>query len=164
VQADEAAVQVHARKDARHPLKLELLCVCRIVHSNVCLVFSTFSAHLEQAVVEVQADEAAVRVHDAQLPVLNGPAHLVLHIAVGACHQLACPMSGQSLGHHLVAVGYLGGLRKADEAAPVALGLCLLRCRSCCGKCPSRCDRTGGGGLWAGCAPFSVSQASTQNM
>jgi len=38
--------------------------------------------HLEVAVVEVQADHAAVRVDDTQLALVRGPPHLVVHLAV----------------------------------------------------------------------------------
>lgn len=47
------------------------------------------AARLEQPVVQVHADEAALGVDDAALPQLNGAAHAVRGIAVCPRHQLA---------------------------------------------------------------------------
>jgi len=46
--------------------------------------------HLEQAVVQVQPDHAALRVDHADLPVVHRPAHVVPDVAVGARDQLTC--------------------------------------------------------------------------
>ena len=54
---------------------------------------------LEEAIVEVQSDQAALVVDDAQLPVVRGPPHPVLNIAIGTCDQLACQKVDHQTSH-----------------------------------------------------------------
>lgn len=51
-------------------------------------------AYLEQAVIEVQPNQAAVRVDHAGLAVVDWAPHVVLYVAVGARHKLACSHAG----------------------------------------------------------------------
>jgi hypothetical protein len=78
------------------------------------------AANLEHAVVQVQADHAAVGVDAPDLPVVAGLADLVCHVASGAGGELACGAGGGGRGARGAAAE--GQWRKGGGQAPAAVG------------------------------------------
>lgn len=58
--------------------------------SYECARKAAWDAHLEEAVIQVQANHPAGRVHNADLAIITRPANMVLDVPIGPCDQLAC--------------------------------------------------------------------------